>query len=107
MRNEDKLDALIRASLQKEEMPPAALQASIIEKIRQNKKEQGIPWWLPPVVGGMQTASFVAAVHILVPGSLFACLAVPAGGSLMICAGLLSLFAYKDEMQKERECIWG
>ncbi len=91
----EKLNALIRSSLSEQEAVPAALQANLINQIRNRNTARAMPWWLPAAVGAMQTAAFVAGINLIAPDSLFAYLAVAAGTCLILFSGILSVLAHK------------
>lgn len=97
---EDEVDEQIRSSLLTKETPHPAIQAALIHKIHSQESNINIPWWMFAVIGGMQTAAFVAVICFLLPGSLFSYLAIIFGGGLILCASVLSGFVRKAWNEK-------
>ncbi|MHA7964972.1 hypothetical protein ACX93W_12585 [Paenibacillus sp. CAU 1782] len=91
--HDEQWEELMTASLLFEEAPPPALQAELIAKIRDSKPPWHLPFWMPAVAGGLQTAGLVAGIQLMFPGSLMAQLSTIGGSILMISAILLTIVA--------------
>lgn len=90
---EEKIDGLLRMSLMEEEVPPPAVQAALLEQIRRQPAKREISWWLPTVVGGLQTITLVAGVNVMFPNSWLSLLSLPMGAGLILCSVTLSVAA--------------
>ncbi|MBE9917585.1 hypothetical protein G8C92_26575 [Paenibacillus donghaensis] len=104
---DDELDDLIRNSLLKEETPHPAIQAALIQKIKQQESGFKMPWWLPATIGAMQTAAVVAAIHVLLPGTLISHLATIFGSGMILCACALSGLVRKVWARKDADYSCG
>lgn len=93
MMDDEKLDGLLRMSLAEEEIPPPAVQAVLLEQIRRQPAKWEIPWWMPTVVGGLQTITLVAGVNFIFPNSWLSLLSLPTGAGLILCSVTLSAIA--------------
>lgn len=93
MTDDEKLEGLLRISLTEEEIPPPAVQAVLLEQIRRQPAKWEISWWLPTVIGGLQTITLVAGVNFIFPNSWLSLLSLPAGACLILCSVALSATA--------------
>ncbi|OBR66664.1 hypothetical protein A7K91_07360 [Paenibacillus oryzae] len=94
-------EELLQESLWIEEEPPQALQAELISKIRDRKPAWRLPYWIPAVAGGLQSAGLIIAVQLMLPGSLLAQLSIVGGSILMASAVLLTIVARVLQKGKE------
>ncbi|WP_059053150.1 hypothetical protein [Paenibacillus senegalimassiliensis] len=93
MTDEEKFDGLLRMSLTEEEIPPPAVQAALLEQIRQQPAKRELSWWLPTVIGGLQTITMVVGVNFMFPNSWLSLLSLPTGAGLILCSVTLSAAA--------------
>lgn len=99
--HDEQWEELMTASLLFEEAPPQALQAELIAKIRDSKPSWRLPFWMPAVAGGLQSAGLIAAMQLMVPGTLLAQLSLIGGSVLMASAILLTVVARVLQKGKE------
>ncbi|MBU5670453.1 hypothetical protein [Paenibacillus brevis] len=93
MTDDEKLDGLLRMSLTEEEIPPPAVQAVLLEQIRRQPAKREISWWLPTLIGGLQTITLVAGVNFIFPNSWLSLLSLPTGACFILCSVTLSAAA--------------
>lgn len=103
--SDDAVEALLFASLEDEELAvPGPVQSALIRELRRRRDRWRLPWWLPAAIGALQTAAMVGAVWLLLPGSLFAFIALAAGAGIFICACILSELARRSWKEDEAGC---
>lgn len=93
MRDEERFDGLLRMSLTEEEAPPPAVQAVLLERIRQQPEKLEISWWLPTLIGGLQTLTLVAGMNFIFPNSWLSLLSLPFGACFIFGSVTLSAAA--------------
>lgn len=99
-------DDLLQSSLMIEESPPPAVQGALITQIRNSKPAWNLPWWMPAVVGGLQTTGVIAIAQIFWPGTVLAGISFIGGGAFIASACLLSGVIRYIHQKKEGEHSW-
>lgn len=101
---DDEADALLFASLSEEtDEVPEAVASALHKELYRKRKGWGLTWWIPALIGVLQTAAAVAVILLLFPGSILGIAAAAAGAGASVCACLLWGFSRKT-WKEELEC---